>query len=82
MRLKDIKQEFPQTPENIRQMIENRVEEQLHTVQIIPCECKTSKFHLSFPKAIAVGFAAVMLMGTTVFAGLKLYQIYVEKNGT
>lgn len=80
MRLEDIKQEFPQTPENIRQIIENKVEEQMNAEHIIPCERKNSKFHLSFPKAIAVGFAAVMLMGTTVFAGVKLYQIYVEKN--
>ena len=82
MRLEDIKREFPQTPDYIRQMIEDKVEEQLHAEQIAPFERKVNRFRMSFQKAIAVGFAAVMLMGTTVYAGVKLYQIYMEKNGT
>ena len=82
MGLENMKKEFPQTPDHIRQMIEDRVEEQLHAEQVAPFERKVNRFRMSFQKAIAVGFAAVMLMGTTVYAGVKLYQIYMKKNGT
>ena len=82
MGLENMKKEFPQTPDHIRQMIEDRVEEQLHAEQVASFERKVNRFRMSFQKAIAVGFAAVMLMGTTVYAGVKLYQTYMEKNGT
>ena len=82
MGLENMKKEFPQTPDHIRQMIEDRVEEQLHAEQVAFFERKVNRFRMSFQKAIAVGFAAVMLMGTTVYAGVKLYQTYMEKNGT
>lgn len=82
MKLEDIKQEFPQTPDDIRQMIEEKVTEQLCEERMISMEQKRKKRHFYFPKAAAAAFVAVMLIGTTVFAGAKLCQIYTKKNGT
>ncbi len=82
MRIEDIKQEFPKTPDDIRQMIEEKVEEQLCEERVIIMEKNTKRRTFRFPKTAAIAAAAMLLMGTTVFAGVKLYQIYTEKNGT
>lgn len=81
MRLEDMKPEFPQTPEYIHRMIEAKVAEQLCEEKKISMEPNKKRRHFRFSKAAAIAFAAVMLMGSTVYAGVKLYQIYMEKNG-
>ncbi len=75
MRLENLKKEFPQTPGNIRTMIEQEVMHQMENN--IP---KTSR-RLSFKKTAVVALASTMLLGTSVFAGTAIYRIYTEDAG-
>ncbi|MCU6736770.1 DUF4367 domain-containing protein [Diplocloster agilis] len=72
MRLEDMKQEFPNMPEDMKAMVEREVAKQIKTV----------KPHFSAAKIAIASAVAVMVMGTTVFAGVKLYQMNREPAGT
>lgn len=81
MKLKQLKEECPKIPEDIRAMIEHEVQ-----VQIMQADdekyTKSNKFgRNSLKKSAAVILVATMAFGTTVFAGTKLYQWYTEKEG-
>ena len=65
MRLEDMKQEFPNMPEDMKAMVEREVAKQIKTV----------KPHFSAAKIAIASAVAVMVMGTTVFAGVKLYPV-------
>lgn len=54
MRIEDIKQEFHKTPEDIRQMIKEKVEEQLCEERVIIMEKNTKRRTFRFPKAAAI----------------------------
>ena len=71
MRLEDMKQEFPKMPADMRAMVEREVAKQIKTV----------KPHFSVAKIAVASAAAVMILGTTVFAGVKLYQMNREAAG-
>ena len=71
MRLEDMKQEFPKMPADMKAMVEREVAKQIKTV----------KPHFSAAKIAAVSAVAVMVLGTTVFAGVKLYQMNREAAG-
>lgn len=76
MRLRDIKNEFPQMPEEMRRMVEREVEMQLNEATAIRLN---QKKHMGKKSMIAV-LAATMALGTTVFAG-TLYQMHGESVG-
>lgn len=75
MQLEDIKSEFPKMPEEIRVMVRQEVENQLKA----GAASAGNKKRVS-KKYILVAFAAVMVMGTTVFAG-SLYRMQMQDNG-
>ena len=72
MRIEDMKQEFPKMPEDMRAMVEREVAKQVK---------QKRKAHWSLGRAAAVALAATMALGTTVFAGVKLYHMRSEKEG-
>lgn len=74
MKFEDLKYDFPKTPEGMRTMIEKEVEKQINTQQI-PLK-KGSK---AAGKVLAASVAAVMLFGTTVFAGVSMYRMQREQ---
>ncbi len=74
MRLEDIKQEFPEMPEKMRKMVEQEVEKQLRVVQ--------AKGYFSVKKAVVVTLAATLVLGTTIFAGVRMYRMSQEPQGT
>ena len=81
MRLEDMKNEIPETPDFIHEMIKNEVEKQLKETSIpsIPVE-KIRKW----TTARVAAAVAVCVLGTTTaaYGGIKLYHMYLEKDGT
>lgn len=80
MKLEHLKAECPKMPENIRAMIEREVESQMK-------KCDDEKRverrfgRKSWKKVVAAALVATMAMGTTVYAGVKLYQMNVKVEG-
>lgn len=68
-----LKQDFPQMPPEIHNIIGQEVNRQL-----------TSSPRRSSAKQRLLFFilAAALLLGTVAFAGLQFYQLYVENEGT
>ncbi|MDE7208093.1 MAG: DUF4367 domain-containing protein, partial [Lachnospiraceae bacterium] len=75
MRLEDLKQDFPQMPEELRTMIGREVQKQIRTGMT----GKRRGHRLR--KTLIVAFAAAMLFGTTVFAAIA-YRMHNEPVGT
>ncbi len=76
MRLENIKYDFPKMPQEMRSMIEREVDKQVKTEQP-----QIIKNRWTAGKTIAASLAAVMLCGTTVFAGIGIYRMQQEKVG-
>ena len=74
MRLEDLKQEFPTMPEEMREMIEREVEKQVKTEQP-----QFRRGGRTAGKVVAASLAAVMLLGTSVYAGVRAYHLQQEK---
>ena len=75
MQLEDIKEEFPVMPEEMRAMVKREVEKQVKTAS------SASRRRKGMPRRyLIVAFAAVMVMGMTVFAG-SLYRMRTKDNG-
>lgn len=75
MRLEDIKAEFPVMPDDMRVMVKQEVEKQL---KMTPAAGGRRR---GMPKKyFLVAFAAVMVMGMTVFAG-SLYRMHTQDHG-
>ncbi|MDE6052938.1 MAG: hypothetical protein K2G55_04065, partial [Lachnospiraceae bacterium] len=74
MKLEDLKQNFPEMPSELRMLVERKVQEQ---IRIVPT--KRRRRHMT-RKTIAAAIAAVMLLGTTAFAGIA-YKMHSEPVG-
>lgn len=73
MRLEEMRDSFPKMPESMRKMVENEVKKQ---IKIVP-----AKQHFTMKKAVIASLVATMALGTTVFAGVKLFQMKNEQIG-
>lgn len=80
MRLEDLRDECPKTPERVRSMILTEVEEQVHGERTEKIVEMTSKKYKRRKMSVAV-LAATMLLGTTVFAGVNIYRLQAQKEG-
>lgn len=78
MKLEDLKYEFPKMPDEMRVMIEKEVARQ---VSMQPERIKKNRRVRSVGKTIAASLAAVMLLGTTVFAGVGIYRLQRQQVG-
>lgn len=76
MRLEDIRNDFPDTPEEIRNRIEQEVEKQMYMARP---ENRYTKHRAG--RTLAASVAAVMLFSTTVFAGVSIYRMQREPVG-
>lgn len=79
MRLEDMEQEFPKMPEDMRAMVEKEVEKQIKIADMEKKNKKTGNW--SIRRAAVVALVATMALGTTVFAGVKIYQMSSEPVG-
>lgn len=76
MRFEDIKYDFPKMPEEMRTMIEMEVNKQLKAKDL-----HQPKSKCVLGKTLAASIAAVMLIGTTAFAGVSIYRMQRERVG-
>jgi len=76
MRLEDLEQEFPEMPEEMRAMIEREVDKQTKQKTVVTYKRRKKMAR----KALVASMAAVLLLGTTVFAGV-IFQMRSEKVG-
>lgn len=74
MKLENLKDQFPKTPQNIQEMIQREVQ-----MQMKPNKKKNT---LVWKKSVAAALVATLALGSTVFAAVQAYQWYVEKQGT
>lgn len=72
--LEDLGQHFPPMPEELRSMVEQEVRKQMGTLSPV-----RRRKHMT-RKILIAGLAAVMLLGTTVAAGV-VYRLRTEKVG-
>ncbi|MCI8992757.1 MAG: DUF4367 domain-containing protein [Eubacterium sp.] len=76
----NLKQEYPAIPEDIRAMIEHEVQQQLsgkHPSHI--SDIRSGK--APWKKIIAAALVATIAVGTTTFAGSRLYRWQTQKEG-
>lgn len=79
MRLEDMKNNIPETPEFIHKMVQEEVKKQMQGEKTVPIK-KKRKYRTGMQVAAA---AAVCLIATStfVYAGSQLYHMYLEKQG-
>ena len=77
MRLEEMKNNIPETPDFIHKMIQEEVSRQLQDTKVVPM--KKRKWN----KVQAAAAAALCLLATSTvaYAGNRLYHMYVEKQG-
>lgn len=80
MKLEDIKNDIPETPEFIHLMIQNEVKKQLQDTKVINIQTKRKKKWTGTKVAAAVA-AGVLVASTIVYAGSSLYHMFLEKQG-
>lgn len=73
MKLEDLRQDFPEMPEDIRVMVEREVYRQMNTGTLKRRKRMGKKYFIT-------AFAAAMLLGTTVFAG-AVYRMHTKQEG-
>ena len=80
MRLDDMKNNIPETPDFIHEMIQKEVDKQLQRTKIIPIPKKKKK-RWSSSRVAAAAVVCVLATSTVAYAGVKMYHMYVEKQG-
>lgn len=81
MKLEDLKQEMPKTPEFIHQMVQEEVKKQTHTEKIVPLRNRKLFARCRIGKVAAAVAACVLATSTVAYAGVNLYHMYMEKKG-
>ncbi len=73
MNIENMEQEFPKMPQSMRDMVEKEVEKQ---IKVTP-----QRGYFSLKKAVVASLAATFVLGTTIFAGTKLYRMSSSPQG-
>ena len=79
MRFEDMKNNIPETPEFIHVMIQNEVDRQLQGTTIIQIPKKRKKWNGA--RVAAAAMVCVLATSTAAYAGVKMYRMYVKKQG-
>ena len=80
MRLDELKNDFPDIPDFIHDMIQEEVEKQVNSSNITPMQRK-SKLNRSISRVAAAAAVCIIATSTVAYAGTKLYHMYLEKQG-
>lgn len=80
MRLDELKNDFPDIPDFVHDMIQEEVEKQVNSSNITPIQRK-SKFNRSISRVAAAAAVCIIATSTVAYAGTKLYHMYLEKQG-
>lgn len=78
MRLEEMKDNIPETPGFIHEIVQKEVEKQLCKTTKMP---EKKKYRMGLQVAAAAG-VCLLVTSTVAYAGNKLYQMYLEKQGT
>ena len=78
MRLEDLKDQYPKTPDFISEMIEKEVEKQMYTQKAARRSRKKKKVW-TLGRIVAAAAAACMLIGTGAYAAVSAYRNYHMK---
>lgn len=73
MNIENMEQEFPKMPQSMRDMVEKEVEKQ---IKVTP-----QRGYFSLKKAVVASLAATFVLGTTIFAGTRLYRMSSSPQG-
>ena len=79
MRFEDMKNNIPETPDFIHEMIKNEVDRQLQETKIIAIPKKRKRWNKA--RVAAAAIVCVLATTTAAYAGVKMYRMYVEKQG-
>ena len=79
MRLEDMKNDIPETPDFIHNMIQNEVAKQLADNKVTNLRRRK---RWTAPKVAAVAAACALAVSTAVYAGVNLYHWFLEKQGS
>lgn len=82
MRLDDLKKDFPETPEFIHKMVLETVEEQLEEKKKIVSISGKKKRKKRVIRTAFIAAACVLTATIAYAAGSRIYQIYLEKQGS
>ena len=80
MRLEDMKNNIPETPEFIHLMIQDEVKKQIQNTKVINIRTGRKKKWTGTKVAAAVA-AGALAASTIVYAGTNLYHMFIEKQG-
>lgn len=80
MRLEDMKNNIPETPEFIHLIIQDEVKKQLQDTKVINIRTERKKKWTGTKVAAAV-LAGALAASTIVYAGTNLYHMFIEKQG-
>ena len=80
MRLEDMKNNIPETPEFIHLMIQDEVKKQLQDIKVINIRTGRKK-KWTGKKVVAAVAAGALAASTIVYAGTNLYHMFIEKQG-
>lgn len=78
MRLEELKNDLPETPDFIHNMIQEEVARQTKATNVIPMK-KKNKYKWSMGRVAAAAIACVVATPSVAYAGTKLYHMYLEK---
>ena len=80
MRLDELKNDFPDIPDFVHDMIQEEVEKQVNSSNLTPMQRK-SKLNRSISRVAAAAAVCIIATSTVAYAGTKLYHMYLEKQG-
>ena len=79
MKFEDMKKDIPETPEFIHTMIQNEVKKQLQDTQVVHIQKRKKWIGTKVAAAAAV---CILATSTIAYAGVKLYHMFLERQGT
>ena len=80
MRLDGLKNDLPETPDFIHNMIQEEVARQTKITNMVPMK-KRHKYKWKMGHAAAVALICIMGTSAAAYAGTKLYYMYLEHRG-
>ena len=79
MRLEDMKNDIPETPDFIHKMIQREVAKQIENTKVVNLR-RRKKW--TAPKVAAVAAVCALTVSSVAYAGVNLYQWILEKQGS
>ena len=79
MRLEDLKKDMPRTPDFIHEIIREEVERQIKDDKVLHISERKRILHMG--KTAAAAVVCALAVSTAVYAGSRLYHMYLEKTG-